>query len=425
MVHVENTGQVKLTQELGKWISRYSADERFTRYLEIGTWNGQGSTCCFYDGFARRSSPYTLQSYEISAERVEQARGVWKDVPDIRILHGRVLQDHECPVFDKVKELFPTMTVAWHAEDIRNFWSCPYVPMESPEVVLLDGAEYLTQFEFEAIKSLDSTRVFLLDDVYTDKCPRVFEELSTNPDWACVAKGTERNGWAVFEKTAKNPKVEMYRQLIKTAHQSAERGQSKLPPEILAMSGMSGLKTRHFYNHMLTLDDSRYLEIGPWMGSSVCSAMYGNAGNVVVIDNWSEFGGPKEEFLRNFNTWKGANNASFIEGDCFKVDVSTLPKFNIYMYDGNHDEESHFKALTHYYDAMDDIFIFIVDDWHCKHIRDGTFRAINALDLYILDSIDIRLNFDNIQTGYPDSWWNGMYVAILQKRDQTATIRHT
>lgn len=200
MVYVENTGQVKLTQELGMWISKYSADPRFTRYLEIGTWNGQGSTCCFYYGFAKRSSPYTLQSYEIAADRVEQARAVWKDVPEIRILHGRMLRDDQCPVFEDVKQMFPNLSLAWHAEDVQNFWSCPYIPMESPEVVLLDGAEYLTQFEFEAMKSVESIQVFLLDDVYTDKCPRIFAYLAAHPDWRCVAQGTDRNGWAVFEK---------------------------------------------------------------------------------------------------------------------------------------------------------------------------------------------------------------------------------
>jgi hypothetical protein len=200
MIHVENTGQVKLTQELGMWISKYSADPRFTRYLEIGTWNGQGSTCCFYDGFAKRSTPYSLQSYEISSERVSHARDIWKNVPEIQILHGRMLQDHECPTIDSVKNMFPNANMQWHTEDIQNFWNCPYIPMESPEVVLLDGAEYLTYFEFEAMKNVASIRVFLLDDVYTDKCPRIFAYLDAHPDWNCVARGNDRNGWAVFEK---------------------------------------------------------------------------------------------------------------------------------------------------------------------------------------------------------------------------------
>lgn len=197
---IENTGQIKLTQELGKWISRYASDERFSRYVEIGTWNGRGSTCCFYDGFTRRRSPHALQSYEISSTRVNEARDIWKHIPEIQILHGRVLQDHECPIYDRVKEMFPNLALAWHTEDIQNFWSCPYIPMNNPEVVLLDGAEYLTWFEFETMKNIDSIRVFLLDDVYTEKCPRVFAYLQNNPDWKLVVKGDDRNGWAVFEK---------------------------------------------------------------------------------------------------------------------------------------------------------------------------------------------------------------------------------
>ena len=37
---------------------------------------------------------------------------------------------------------------------------------------------------------------------------------------------------------------------------------------------MTGIKTRHFYNNILNTDDARYLEIGAWKGSSICSAMY-------------------------------------------------------------------------------------------------------------------------------------------------------
>lgn len=197
---VENTGQIKLTQELGKWISHYASDERFSRYVEIGTWNGRGSTCCFYDGFAKRTNPYSLQSYETSPTRVQEAADVWKLVPSIQILHGRVLQDHECPVFEKVKELFPLVSLAWHTEDIQNFWSSKYIPMNAPDVVLLDGAEYLTYFEFESMKSMESIQVFLLDDIHTDKCPRIFAYLNSQPNWRCVAMGSDRNGWAVFEK---------------------------------------------------------------------------------------------------------------------------------------------------------------------------------------------------------------------------------
>jgi hypothetical protein len=212
--------------------------------------------------------------------------------------------------------------------------------------------------------------------------------------------------------------MEIYKNLIDTAFHNAENNLSKITHEIINMDGMSGTKTRHFYNNLLNTEDARYLEIGTWKGSSVCSAMCNNKAKVVCIDNWSEFGGPKSEFLENFQKFKGDNDASFIENDCFNVDVSTLPKFNIYMYDGNHTNESHYKALFHYYNCLDDVFIFIVDDWNAPDVRNGTINAIKNLNLKVLYEREIRLTWDNSHTPIPEArrtWWNGIYVAVLQK----------
>lgn len=209
------------------------------------------------------------------------------------------------------------------------------------------------------------------------------------------------------------------KQHIETAFDNAEKGKSKITDGILNIDGMSGKKTRHFYNNLLNKDDARYLEIGTWKGSSVCSAMCGNKAKIVCIDNWSEFGCPKNEFLTNFNTYKGENEANFIEQDCYKVDISQLPKFNIYMYDGNHTKDSHYKALVYYYDCLDDMFVFIVDDWNGKDIRDGTYDSFKQLNLSVLYEREIRLTTDNTHTPIDiarETWWNGIYVAILQKQ---------
>lgn len=212
--------------------------------------------------------------------------------------------------------------------------------------------------------------------------------------------------------------METYKNLVDTAFYNAENHISKITNDIIFMEGMTGTKTRHFYNNLLNTKDARYLEIGTWKGSSVCSAMCNNKATVVCIDNWSEFEGPKSEFLINFEKFKGDNNATFIENDCFKIDVSTLPKFNIYMYDGNHTSESHYKALLHYYNCLDDVFIFIVDDWNCLEVRVGTTSAIQKLKFKILYEREIRLTWDNSHTPYPEAshtWHNGIYVVILQK----------
>ncbi len=199
---VENTGHIQLVQPFGQWIAKYAADTRFSRYLEIGTWNGRGSTCCFYDGFTKRSDTPILQSYEIDKDRATEAAALWSFAPQIRVLHGRILKDDQYPSYREVLALFPGVNEQWHSEDVRNFWSCSHIPIEEPEVVLLDGAEYLTQFEFERVfRGCPSVRVYILDDTHTAKTPRINDFLLNHPEWTRIAySDTERKGWAVFEK---------------------------------------------------------------------------------------------------------------------------------------------------------------------------------------------------------------------------------
>jgi len=206
---------------------------------------------------------------------------------------------------------------------------------------------------------------------------------------------------------------------VEQAFEKADRDESKITQEIVDMEGMSGIKTRHFYNNLLNREDARYLEIGTWKGSSVCSAMCGNRAKVVCIDNWSQFGGPKSEFLTNFKKYKGDNYAMFIEKDCYHVEPECLPSFNIYMYDGEHSKENHGRALTHFYPCLDDMFVFIVDDWNWRQVREGTLESFTHLKLDVLYSKEIRTTWNDrdVIFGSPEqrAWHNGIYVAILKK----------
>ena len=66
---------------------------------------------------------------------------------------------------------------------------------------------------------------------------------------------------------------------------------------------------------------------------------------------------------------------------CWDIDVNIIGKFNIYMFDGNHKSRSHKRALTHYYQCLDDEFIYIVDDWSMPLVYYGTMKAIKLLNL--------------------------------------------
>jgi hypothetical protein len=203
---------------------------------------------------------------------------------------------------------------------------------------------------------------------------------------------------------------------IESSIANAEKKKSKLIPEILNIPGYTGYKTLHFYNNITNFADCRYLEIGTYNGSSTSAALYGNVIKATCIDNWSEFGGPRDSCMNNIEKYKGESAVSFIESDCWKVDISKLDKFNVYMYDACHEKESQYKALTHYINAMDDVFIYIVDDWDWERVRNGTNEAISALNLKILFKKEIHMVNDGTAASDKENWWNGVGIFLFEKQ---------
>lgn len=205
--------------------------------------------------------------------------------------------------------------------------------------------------------------------------------------------------------------------IVEKSLERADKCESNLDFYIKTMPGMSGTKTRHFYNNLGSHEGVRYLEIGTWMGSSICSFMFKNKSKCTCIDNWSEFNGPKDLFMVHFNEYKGENDASFIESNCWDVNPSDLGKFNMYMYDGAHDSESHHKALSHFICALDDEFIYIVDDWNHPPVREGTENALLSNNLEIVYKKEIFTDKNpGIQHGIEiNDWHNGIVIYVLRK----------
>lgn len=193
-----NTGQVKLNQGIGRWITKYAKDLRYKKFLEIGTWNGRGSTVCFAYGFKSRTDNPEFLSLETNEDLYKQSSEFWRDDLNIKIRHCRIFKDNELPTLDIVQSIHSDINKDWHEQDINNFKSASYIEV-SPDVVLLDGGEYMTYFEYLKLK--DTAKVFILDDTSAAKCKKIVEELSQNSEWKLIDKDpNERNGWHVFER---------------------------------------------------------------------------------------------------------------------------------------------------------------------------------------------------------------------------------
>jgi hypothetical protein len=159
------------------------------------------------------------------------------------------------------------------------------------------------------------------------------------------------------------------------------------------------------------MPNSKYLEIGVWKGSTFYSALYKNKPQyAVAIDNWSEFNGPKEDFAQTVKSLE--TQFEFFCGDCFKIDKALFKsRFNIYFYDGCHSEIAQEMALTYYYDALENEFIFICDDWNAPEAQTGTKKGIEKTGLKILNEWVLPARFN----GDKENWWNGLYIIHASK----------
>jgi hypothetical protein len=196
--------------------------------------------------------------------------------------------------------------------------------------------------------------------------------------------------------------------------------ESPLPSEIRDIDGMSGQKYRAFINNLVrSCPHPRYLEVGSWAGSTATAALSGNCASALCIDNWSQFGGPKDQFFRNINNVLSKNiQFKFMERDFRSVDYRSIGKFNIYLFDGPHEEADQYDGIVIVQPALADIFFLIVDDWNWREVRIGTLRALAESRCQLECSIEVRTTLDGSHpslAGKQSDWHNGYFIAVIRK----------
>ncbi len=220
-------------------------------------------------------------------------------------------------------------------------------------------------------------------------------------------------------QTAAKADTELVRALTK-AFALACSGETRLTPALEAIEGMSGVRYRRFANYLLAgLPQAAYLEVGSWTGSTLCAALHGNRLRAFAIDNWSMFGGPIQQFLRNVADCDSADvDFNMLTEDFRAVDYARLGRFNVYLYDGPHSQTDQYDGVVLAQPALDAEFVLIVDDWNWSQVRTGTFDAVRDLGLEVLKAIEVRTSLDNSQPEVirqHSDWHNGYWLAVLRK----------
>lgn len=204
-----NVGQITPTCSMGKYLKEAAQNTELRTYLEIGTWNGLGSTRCFVEGFQERNytaHPYIFYSLECNKDKCSLAALRYKDVPGVHILNEVFLRDMPADI----EEIFPELKTSnefryWNKVDFDNmsdkslFLERPDLP-EVFDLILLDGGEFTTWYEYLAIR--DRCKILALDDTNVMKCKRIVEDLKARPEkWEILIEDTlERNGNVVARR---------------------------------------------------------------------------------------------------------------------------------------------------------------------------------------------------------------------------------
>ena len=193
-------GQINRGSNLGEEIFNLSRRNNVKTIVEIGTWNGMGSTKCIYD--AVKGTDKLVYSLECNKDRYEEAtknlRSLGKLPVNFNLLHGSIVNvDELVPIFNSLKnEVFKD----WLKVDINWVKKTPNVFNKLPEMIdlcVIDGGEFSGYLEF--MKLWKRSWIMVLDDISGFKHKKTREFILSNPDKFEVVNlnEKERNGFLI------------------------------------------------------------------------------------------------------------------------------------------------------------------------------------------------------------------------------------
>lgn len=208
-------GQINRNTVTGEFIYNLCLLESNKTIVEIGTWNGAGSTKCIIDALLTRFDEYKFYSLEVNKKMYDLAKTYWDQAllscnslikEQINILHGTVINKDEMIPLEEIRNYnnYIKDWEKWYSDDIASFESCQNILNLIPEkidVLLLDGGEFSTLAEFNKLKS--RTKYILCDDTNTTKCSKITEIMNNDDkNYKLIFDNQTdgRNGFMAFER---------------------------------------------------------------------------------------------------------------------------------------------------------------------------------------------------------------------------------
>ena len=185
-------------------IINYASNLNYKSFLEIGTWNGLGSTMAFSTGFKNREDDYIFYSLECNKDKCIDAAKLYTNNDKIHILNEVIWNEQPNDFYKIFPQCLSNETYKhWNEVDIMNMKKCNLF-LDRPDlpgifdVILLDGGEFTTYYEFQILKT--RCKILMLDDIKVDKCKLIVEEIKSDKSWKIIKSDNVRNGYLIAEK---------------------------------------------------------------------------------------------------------------------------------------------------------------------------------------------------------------------------------
>jgi hypothetical protein len=195
------SGQIRKDHEVGKWIEFLSSLSGVDTIVEIGTWNGAGSSMAIARGVVSRPRKdrdhVKVVGYEINPVMAKNARRRLARFSFFDVVFGSLvsIDDLDRSNLTQTEELWLKQDEAWilGAPNVVN--SLP----KNLDLLILDGGEFSTLAEFKLIKERVSNWI-ILDDTNTRKCAEILKIIKSGNEFYLIYESEERNGTAIFKR---------------------------------------------------------------------------------------------------------------------------------------------------------------------------------------------------------------------------------
>lgn len=248
----------------------------------------------------------------------------------------------------------------------------------------MDYHRYISEISYRFIKP--HYPIPISEDSYNERLARILR--TGSPGWL------EKMGvWVEFMNTAFPEQDRLMKQRL--------RKLCRIPKmSTLAIGGMINRGVSQM------ADGEVFVNVGVWQGFTfLCGMMNNSAKMCIGVDNFSEFGGPRDDFLGRFNKLRSRYH-HFHEMNYLDYFATVhRERIGFYIYDGAHNYEDQLEGLKAAEPFFSENCIILVDDTNWDEPREATLDFISQSANTYQVLLDMRTNYNCHPTV-----WNGVLV---------------